>query len=190
MSRLPRRPRPSRRDRHGRGLRGRLVPAGVPLARSRAEQFDDLVLDAVEDIERRWERELAGVEFAVEDVPWVEHTSPDDVVLDSDVLDDGSVRYFHWPEPLARFRRARIPRNYREEFTTPQVTGYQTFNDPVIVQNTALTYPVRIVSAPEIGAAYIVDAGGLGGVAGVRGQVMRVTISNSEIRGDENFRVR
>src|SRR4051812_15286177 len=79
-------PRP-RRDRHGRGLRGRLVPAEVPLARSRAEQFDDLVLDAVEDIERRWERELAGVEFAVEDVPWVEHTSPDEVVLDPDVLD-------------------------------------------------------------------------------------------------------
>src|SRR5881398_3830681 len=92
MDRLPSR---ARRDRHGRGLRGRLVPPSVPLSRSRAEQFDDLVLDAVEDIERRWERELSGVEFAVEDVPWVEHSSPDDVVLDSDVLDDGSV-------PLAR----------------------------------------------------------------------------------------
>src|SRR3954453_9631432 len=88
---MPRPPSRSRRDRHGRGLRGRLVPDGVPLARSRAEQFDDLVLDAVEDLERRWERELAGVEFAVEDVPWVEHTSPDEVVLDSDFLDDGSV---------------------------------------------------------------------------------------------------
>src|SRR6476661_9998977 len=98
MTRPPRptrRTNRSRRDRHGRGLRGRLVPVGVPLARSRAEQFDDLVLDAVEELERRWERELAGVEFAVEDVPWVEHTSPDDVVLDADVLDDGSV-------PLAR----------------------------------------------------------------------------------------
>jgi predicted Zn-dependent protease with MMP-like domain len=71
------------------------VPADIPLARSRAEQFDDLVLDAVEDLERRWERELAGVEFAVEDVPWVDHTDPDEVVLDADVLDDGSV-------PLAR----------------------------------------------------------------------------------------
>ena len=95
MTRPPRNARRSRRDRHGRGLRGRLVPESVPLARTRAEQFDDLVLDAVEDLERRWERELAGVEFAVEDVPWVEHTSPDEVVLDSDVLDDGSV-------PLAR----------------------------------------------------------------------------------------
>ena len=95
LTAMDRPPARARRDRHGRGLRGRLVPPSVPLSRSRAEQFDDLVLDAVEDLERRWERELAGVEFAVEDVPWVDHTSPDDVVLDADVLDDGSV-------PLAR----------------------------------------------------------------------------------------
>jgi hypothetical protein len=96
----------------------------------------------------------------------------------------------HWDASYAEFRRARIPRNYREEFTTPQIIGYQTFNDPVIVQSTPLTYPVRIVAAPDQNAAYIVDAGGRGGVAGVRGQVMRVTIANSEIRADENFRVR
>lgn len=58
-----------RRDRHGRGARGPLAPATVPLRRSRAEQFDDLVLDAVEDLEQRWAAELRGVEFAVEDVP-------------------------------------------------------------------------------------------------------------------------
>ncbi|MGI8681783.1 MAG: metallopeptidase family protein [Mycobacteriales bacterium] len=61
--------RARRRDRHGRGLRGPLVPPGVPLARSRSEQFDDLVLDAVEHLEVRWETELAHVEFAVEEVP-------------------------------------------------------------------------------------------------------------------------
>src|SRR5262245_58272391 len=72
------------RDRHGRGLRGRLVPASVPLARTRAEIFDDLVLDAVEALEKRYARELAGVEFAVEDVP------PDLNVYDSDVLEDRS----------------------------------------------------------------------------------------------------
>ena len=83
------------RDRHGRGLRGRLVPANVPASRTKAELFDDLVLDAVEALERRYAKELAGVEFAVEDVPWVEHTSPEEVVLDADVLDDDSV-------PLAR----------------------------------------------------------------------------------------
>jgi predicted Zn-dependent protease with MMP-like domain len=58
-----------RRDRHGRGLRGPLAPAGVPLAKTRAQHFDDLVLDAVSRLESRWEQQLAGVEFAVEEVP-------------------------------------------------------------------------------------------------------------------------
>jgi Zincin-like metallopeptidase len=58
-----------RRDRHGRGLRGPLAPAGSPLYRSRAERFDDIVLQAVAQLEPRWESELAGIEFAVEEVP-------------------------------------------------------------------------------------------------------------------------
>jgi len=62
-------PRPRRRDRHGRGLRGRLVPPGVPLYRSRSQQFDDLVLEAVARLEPRWETELSDVEFAVQEVP-------------------------------------------------------------------------------------------------------------------------
>ncbi len=61
--------RPVRRDRHGRGLRGPLAPADVPLSRTRAQRFDDLVLDAVSQLESRWEQQLAGVEFAVEEVP-------------------------------------------------------------------------------------------------------------------------
>ena len=65
------------------------MPASVPLARTRAEIFDDLVLDTVESLERRYSRELAGVEFAVEEVP------PDLNVYDTDVLEDGEV-------PLAR----------------------------------------------------------------------------------------
>ena len=86
--------RRSNRDRHGRGLRGRLVPASVPLARTRAEVFDDLVLDTVESLERRYSRELAGVEFAVEEVP------PELNVYDTDVLEDGDV-------PLARLLPGR-----------------------------------------------------------------------------------
>lgn len=61
--------RARRRDRHGRGLRGPIAPPQVPLVRTRAQRFDDLVLDAVERLEQRWARELAGVEFAVEEVP-------------------------------------------------------------------------------------------------------------------------
>lgn len=82
-------------------MRGRLVPPTVPLARSRSQQFDDLVLDAVEELERRWPAELKEVEFAVEDVP------PELPEFDTDVLEDGRV-------PLARLlpvpaRPAREP---------------------------------------------------------------------------------
>jgi len=57
------------RDRRGRGLRGPLAPAGSPLHRTRAERFDEQVLDAFERLERRYVRELAAVDVAVEDVP-------------------------------------------------------------------------------------------------------------------------
>ncbi|MGO9218273.1 MAG: metallopeptidase family protein [Streptosporangiaceae bacterium] len=58
-----------RRDRHGRGLRGVLAPPGVPLHRSRSQRFDELVLEAVARLEPRWEAQLSGVEFAVEEIP-------------------------------------------------------------------------------------------------------------------------
>jgi predicted Zn-dependent protease with MMP-like domain len=58
-----------RRDRHGRGLRGVLAPQDVPLHRTRAERFDDLVLQAVARLEPQWEAHLSGVEFAVEEIP-------------------------------------------------------------------------------------------------------------------------
>lgn len=78
-----------RRDRRGRGLRGQLLPPTAPAARNRAQVFDELVLDTVERLERRWSAQLRHVEFAVEDVP------PDLPAYDSDVVEDGSV-------PLAR----------------------------------------------------------------------------------------
>ena len=63
------RARLGRRDRHGRGLRGVLAPPGVPLHRSRSQRFDELVLEAVARLEPRWEAQLSGVEFAVEEIP-------------------------------------------------------------------------------------------------------------------------
>jgi predicted Zn-dependent protease with MMP-like domain len=41
----------------------------VPLHRTRAERFDDLVLQAVARLEPRWEAQLAGIEFGVEEIP-------------------------------------------------------------------------------------------------------------------------
>ena len=45
------------------------MPPGVPLYRSRSQQFDDLVLEAVARLEPRWENELSDVEFVVQEVP-------------------------------------------------------------------------------------------------------------------------
>ncbi|MEU0516890.1 metallopeptidase family protein [Streptosporangium sp. NPDC006007] len=50
-------------------MRGPLAPSHVPIAKSRSERFDDLVLDAVDRLRPRWSDQLAAVEFAVEDVP-------------------------------------------------------------------------------------------------------------------------
>ncbi|WP_369369638.1 metallopeptidase family protein [Promicromonospora sp. Populi] len=60
---------PRRRDRRGRGLRGPMLPPGSPAHRTRAQRFDDLVLDVVDDLDRTWAAHLRGTEFAVEDVP-------------------------------------------------------------------------------------------------------------------------
>jgi predicted Zn-dependent protease with MMP-like domain len=79
-----------RRDRHGRGLRGPLAPAGSPLYRTRSERFDELVLAAVAQLEPRWEAELSGVEFAVEEVP------------SSDLPPAGMAADEYDPVPLAR----------------------------------------------------------------------------------------
>ncbi|TQS46459.1 metallopeptidase family protein [Cryptosporangium phraense] len=105
-----RRPGTSRRDRRGRGMRGRLVPATVPLSRSRAQIFDDLVLDAVEHLEPRWATQLRDVEFAVEDVP------PELPSYDSDVLEDGNV-------PLARLLPGRD--GGRGRSTPPRIVVYR-----------------------------------------------------------------
>lgn len=68
-----------------------MLPPTVPLARSRAELFDELVLDTVEHLEERWSDALRSVEFAVEDVPSVTHRSPDEMVHSPYVVEDSTV---------------------------------------------------------------------------------------------------
>lgn len=55
------------------------MPTHVPLYRSRSQQFDDLVLEAVARLEPRWETELSDVEFAVQEVPDAELISDGDL---------------------------------------------------------------------------------------------------------------
>jgi len=81
------------RDRHGRGLRTPLLPAELPAAKTRAQQFDHAVLEAVAELEGRWPSELGSIEFAVDEVPPLPGGT---VVPTSDVVLDGGV-------PLTRF---------------------------------------------------------------------------------------
>jgi predicted Zn-dependent protease with MMP-like domain len=91
--------RRTRRDRRGRGVRGGIAPKAVPINRSPSEAFDDLVLDAVDELEDRWSAELAGVEFAVEDVPPVIDRAAAE--LDPNVILDRGI-------PLGRLLRAGL----------------------------------------------------------------------------------
>jgi predicted Zn-dependent protease with MMP-like domain len=92
---------PRRRDRHGRGLRGMLAQRPVPIAHSRGDVFDAMVLQAVDHLQPRLGDKLANVEFAVEDVPEVTHRGAADFDFDEDVLDDNAV-------PLSRLFRSGV----------------------------------------------------------------------------------
>lgn len=100
---------PRRRDRRGRGIRGHLAPVDVPLHRTRGEEFDDLVMDAVEELDEHWAAELAPLEFAVEDVP----SPTGDAAFDSDVVVDRGV-------PLGRLYRNGLP-----EIDQPVIVVYR-----------------------------------------------------------------
>jgi predicted Zn-dependent protease with MMP-like domain len=68
-----------------------LYPATIPAAKTRAERFDAMVLEALEPIEQRWGTELTELDLAVDDVPEVDETSPDEVVWQAGVLADVGV---------------------------------------------------------------------------------------------------
>lgn len=57
-----------RRDRHGRGPRGPLLPPFLPAWRTRAERFDELVGQTADALARRVPQ-VESIQFAVEEVP-------------------------------------------------------------------------------------------------------------------------
>jgi predicted Zn-dependent protease with MMP-like domain len=75
-----------------------LAPRPVPIAHSRGDAFDAMVLHAVDHLQPRLAEQLAQVEFAVEDVPDVSHRGAADFDFDEDILDDNAV-------PLSRLYR-------------------------------------------------------------------------------------
>ena len=61
--------RERRRNRHGRGLRGDLIPPHLAGARTRAERFDEWVLESAQRLERLWGEQIQSYQFLVEEIP-------------------------------------------------------------------------------------------------------------------------
>jgi hypothetical protein len=89
-----------------------------------------------------------------------------------------------WPAEFADFYRSRIPRNYRQEFRL--VTGYTPFQPRILLEGRPATFPVRIVPAPQDDRAYVVDISGPGLTTSIRGQVVRVELTD-QFLSDEAF---
>lgn len=99
-----------------------LAPPEVPLARSRAEQFDDLVLDAVEDLEHSWAEDIAALQFAVEEVPPpVEDEFSADVVADKGIV----LAQLHRGQPDTRSRRDRRADPHGGDAAGPVIVVYR-----------------------------------------------------------------
>ena len=89
-----------RRDRHGRGVRGPLMPTKIPRYRRRPELFDAAVLEAYAPIQQQFAVELESLDIAVDTIPRMRlnmdwDSFPPEVVVEG-------------PVPLGRIRQAGI----------------------------------------------------------------------------------
>lgn len=82
------------RDRHGRGLRGPMLPQQTPRFRTRGQHFDMEVLEAYSPIHNAYLDELLGLDIAVDTVPRM-RLRADITILPDDIVADG-------PVPLGR----------------------------------------------------------------------------------------
>ncbi|MGH1340717.1 MAG: hypothetical protein ACRBN8_04145 [Nannocystales bacterium] len=142
------------------------------------------------------------MEYEGEPVPAIRFSTPSiSLVLDLvdllalssnvDVTDaNGQVYTTRYPTEFRQFNRARIPRNYATTFAA--TAGYIPISEPAVVGNTVMVYPISIIPGPTPNTAYVVDAGGRGGPAGVRGQVIRLRPPQIQTGGlvDVEFLVR
>lgn len=89
-----------RRDRHGRGQRGPLLPQQTPRFRTRAQSFDMAVLEAYAPIQNAFADQLTTLDLAVDTVPRM-RLRADMTVLPDEIVADG-------PVPLGRIVPAGV----------------------------------------------------------------------------------
>ena len=78
-------------SRHGREIRGPLLPPTVPGWRSRAERFDMAVREAYGPIERRWQDRVSTLDVAVDEIPRISARDPENVQFPPEVIADGPI---------------------------------------------------------------------------------------------------
>lgn len=78
-------------------------PVTVPVFKNRAERFDEMVLEALEPLEERWGDELTELDLAVDMVPEISATNPDETTWPPEVVEDLGV-------PLAQLVPAGVDR--------------------------------------------------------------------------------
>lgn len=88
------------RNRHGRGIRGPILPASTPRHRSRKQLFDAAVLEAYAPIQQAFANELRHLDIAVDTIPRMRLTG-DGTTLPDEVTADG-------PVPLGRVLPAGV----------------------------------------------------------------------------------
>jgi len=89
-----------------------------------------------------------------------------------------------WPAEFARFLRSRIPRGYRQEVRLNN--GYRQFFDFLVLEGRPATLPLRIIPGPQDDVAFVVDASGPGAASSIRGQVLRVFLTD-QVASDQAF---
>jgi predicted Zn-dependent protease with MMP-like domain len=75
----------------------------APVFKNRAQRFDDMVLEALEPLEERWGDELTELDLAVDMVPEIDKTDPDETSWPPEVFEDLGV-------PLAQLVPAGVDR--------------------------------------------------------------------------------
>jgi predicted Zn-dependent protease with MMP-like domain len=75
----------------------------VPVFKNRAQRFDEMVLEALEPLEERWGDELTELDLAVDMVPEIDKTNPDETSWPPEVVEDLGV-------PLAQLVPAGVDR--------------------------------------------------------------------------------
>ena len=122
----------------------------MPASQTRGQRFDDLVLDAVEELEHRWARQLEGVEFAVEDVPVVPLGT--DPALDEDVVVDDTAG---GAVPLGRLLPAGVDARGRP--TAPRIVVYRRPLEARAADRTELADLVHDVVVDQVARLLGVD---------------------------------